>query len=89
MPSYDTVSGVMNFLGSYRKAFEDYDTETILDHFVFPCTIISDAETITPSLLQTKEELRVGVDYVLSLHREIGYRSGQSVALNEQLMLQQ
>ena len=55
MPSYDTVSGVMDFLGSYRKAFENYDTDTILDHYVFPCTIISDAEKVTPSLLRTKE----------------------------------
>jgi hypothetical protein len=82
MPSYDTVSGVMEFLGSYRKAFEDYDTDAILDHYVFPCTIISDAEKITPSLLQTKEELRAGVDYVLSLHRQIGYRSGQLLLLD-------
>jgi hypothetical protein len=82
MPSYDTVSGVMEFLGSYRKAFEDYDTDAILDHYVFPCTIISDTEKITPSLLQTKEELRAGVDYVLSLHRQIGYRSGQLLLLD-------
>jgi hypothetical protein len=82
MPSYDTVSGVMEFLGSYRKAFENYDTDTILDHYVFPCTIVSDAEKITPSLLQTREELRAGVDYVLSLHRQIGYRSGQLLLLD-------
>jgi hypothetical protein len=82
MPSHDTVSGVMEFLGSYRKAFENYDTDAILDHFVFPCTVIGDTEKITPSLLQTKEELRVGVDYVLSLHREIGYRSGQLLLLD-------
>jgi len=42
-PSDDTVSGVMEFLASYRKAFENFDTETILDHYVFPCTIVSDA----------------------------------------------
>jgi hypothetical protein len=81
MPSHDTVSGVMDFLGSYRKAFESYDTDTILNHYVFPCTIISDAEKITPSFLQTREELRAGVDHVLSLHRQIGYRSGQLLAL--------
>lgn len=81
MSSHDTVSSVMEFLGSYRKAFEDYDTDAILDHFVFPCTIIGDAEAIRPSLLQTKEELRAGVEYVLSLHREIGYRSGQLLRL--------
>jgi hypothetical protein len=82
MPSYDTVSGVMEFLGSYREAFENYDTDAVLDHFVFPCSIISDAEKITPSLLQTKEELRAGVDYVHSLHRQIGYRSGQLLLLD-------
>jgi hypothetical protein len=82
MSSDDTVSGVMDFLGSYRTAFENYDTDAILDHYVFPCTIISDTEKITPSFLQTKEELRAGVDYVLSLHRQIGYRSGQLLALD-------
>ena len=82
MPSDDTVSGVMEFLASYRAAFESYDTDTILDHYVFPCTIISDAEKVTPSLLRTREELRAGVDYVLSLHRQIGCRSGQLLALD-------
>jgi hypothetical protein len=79
--SDDAVSGVTDFLASYRTAFESYDTDTILDHYVFPCTIISDAEKITPSLLRTREELRAGVDYVLSLHRQIGYQSGQLLAL--------
>ena len=82
MPSHDTVSGVMEFLGSYRNAFEKYDTDAILAHYIFPCTIISDAEAIKPSFLQTKEELRAGVEYVLSLHREIGYRSGQLLRLD-------
>ena len=82
MLSQDTVSGVMEFLGSYRNAFENYDTDAILDHYIFPCSIISDTEVIKPSLLKTKEELRAGVDYVLSLHREIGYRSGQWLRLD-------
>jgi len=77
MPSHDTDSRVMEFLGSYRNAFERYDTDANLDHYAFPCTIISDAEAIKPSFLQSKDELRAGVEYVLSLHREIGYRSGQ------------
>jgi uncharacterized NTF2-like protein DUF6841 len=81
LPSDDTVAGVMQFLGIYRKAFESYDTEAILDHYVFPCTIIGDAEKVTPSFVKTREDLRAGVDYVLSLHREIGYRSGQVLAL--------
>lgn len=82
MASYDTVSCVMEFLGSYRKAFENYDTDTILDHYVFPCTIIRDTETIAPSFLRTRGELRAGVDYVLSLHRQIGYKSGQLLHLD-------
>ena len=82
MPSYDAAASVMEFFGSYRKAFENYDTDGILDHFVFPCSIISDAETITPSLMQSREQLRAGVDYVLSLHRQIGYRSGRLLHLD-------
>jgi hypothetical protein len=82
MPPHDTVTGVMEFIVSYRNAFEKYDTDAILDHFIYPCAIISDTEAIKPSLLQTKEELRAGVEYVLSLHREIGYRSGQWLRLD-------
>jgi hypothetical protein len=81
MPSDDTVSAVMDFLATYRMAFENYDTETILDHYVFPCTVISDAETVTPLLLRTRDELRAGVERVHALHREISYKSGQVLCL--------
>jgi hypothetical protein len=79
--SGDTVSGVLEFLATYREAFEGYDTEAIVDHYTFPCPIIGDSETIAPVLMKGAEQLRAGVDYVLSLHREIGVKSGQPLLL--------
>jgi hypothetical protein len=81
MASHDTVSGVMEFLATYRKAFEAYDTKAIVDHYVFPCTVIGDAGTIAPIMYKDAEQLSAGVDYIQSLHREIGYRSGRSLLL--------
>lgn len=82
MGSQDTVSGVMEFLASYSRAFEDYDTQAIVDHYVFPCTIIGDAETLAPLTYKGPEPLSTGVDYILSLHREIGVRTGQRMLLD-------
>jgi hypothetical protein len=81
MASQDTVAGVMEFLASYTKAFEAYDTKAIVDHYVFPCTIIGDAETLAPLTFKAPEQLGAGVDYILSLHREIGVRTLQPMLL--------
>jgi hypothetical protein len=82
MASHDTVTGVLEFLASYRRAFDGYDTEAIVNHYAFPCHILSDSETIAPTLMKGAEQCRAGVDYVLSLHREIGVRSGQPLLLD-------
>ena len=81
MATQDTVSDVMEFLANYSKAFEAYDTKAIVDHYVFPCTIIGDAETLAPLTYKGAEQLSVGVDYILSLHREIGVTSTRRMLL--------
>lgn len=81
MASHDTVSGVIEFLTTYRKAFEAYDTEAIVDHYVFPCAIIGDSETVAPLTFKGAEQLTAAVDYVLLLHREIGVKSGEPLLL--------
>lgn len=81
MASPDTVSAVLEFLASYRRAFEAYDTEAIVGYYVFPCAIIGDAETIAPTIFKEAEQLRAGVDYVLSLHRQIGFAKGRPLLL--------
>jgi hypothetical protein len=82
MASHSTISGVMEFLASYRKAFADYDTEAIVDHYTFPCPILSDSETMSLKLFEGPEQCKAGVDYVLSLHREIGVKSSKQLLLH-------
>ena len=81
MASHDTVSSVMEFLATYTRAFEAYDTRAIVDHYVFPCTIIGDAETLAPLTFKGADQLSAGVDYILALHREIGVKTGQPLLL--------
>lgn len=82
MASDDTIAGVMEFLAGYSKAFEAYDTQAIVDHYVFPCTIVGDAETLAPLTFKGPEPLSDGVDYILSLHRQIGVTKGQPLLLD-------
>ena len=81
MASSDTVSAVLEFLASYRTAFEAFDTRAIVDHYAFPCAIIGDSETITPVLFVDENQCSAGVDYVLSLHRQIGVTQSKSLLL--------
>ena len=81
MVPHDTMSAVMEFLDSYRTAFESYDTEAIVEHYAFPCAITGDSETIAPILFEGAEQCSAGVNYVLSLHRAIGVTQGQPLLL--------
>ena len=81
MAAHDTVSAVMEFLASYSKAFDAYDSRAIVDHYAFPCSIVGDAETLAPLTFKAPEQLSAGVDYILSLHREIGVSTGQQMLL--------
>ena len=81
MAPRDTVSGAMEFLATYSEAFEAYDTKAIVDHYLFPCIIIGDSETIAPLTYKGADQLNAGVDYVLALHREIGVKSAHPLLL--------
>jgi hypothetical protein len=81
MASSDTVSAVLEFLASYRTAFAAYDTRAIVDHYSFPCAIIGDSETIAPLVFKGAEQCSAGVDYVLSLHRQVGVTQGKPLLL--------
>jgi hypothetical protein len=81
MTSSDTVSAVLEFLASYNAAFEGYDTRAIVDHYAFPCAIIGDSETIAPFLFKGAEQCSAGVDYVLALHRQIGFTQSKPLLL--------
>jgi hypothetical protein len=81
MGAHNSTTGVMAFLDSYRRAFDAYDTQAIVDHFAFPCAIVGDADTILPKIFEGPEQCGAGVDVVLSLHREIGVASGRPLLL--------
>jgi hypothetical protein len=81
MASSDTISAVMESLDSYRTAFEGYDTEAIVEHYAFPCAIIGDSEAVAPVVFKGAEQCSAGVDYVLSLHRQIGFAEGKPLLL--------
>jgi len=75
-------SDVLEFLDSYGSAFETFDTEAILTHFLFPCHIVSDADDVALMPLANASQIRVGVERVLALHRELGVRSGRRLDLD-------
>ena len=82
MASRDAKSDVLEFLDSYRSAFEAFDTEAIVAHFLFPCHIVSDAEDVSLMPLAKASEGRAGVERVLALHRELGVHSGRILDLD-------
>jgi len=79
MDSNETNAGVQEFFASYRIAFERYDSDAIVDHFIFPSHVVSDAEEVALMPFATKQDCRVGVERVLGWHRELGVGSGRVV----------
>jgi hypothetical protein len=82
MTSGDITANVLDFLASYRKAFESYDTDAIVAHYCFPCQLASDAEKVTVTAIEGPEQLKPAVGYILSLHREIGVTSSRITQLD-------
>jgi hypothetical protein len=41
-----------------------------LDHYTFPCPVVSDSETIAPKLFEGPEQCRAGVDYAVVAPRD-------------------
>jgi hypothetical protein len=75
MTSTKTMTDVLDFLASYSKAFESYDTDAIVAHYCFPCQLVSDGERVTLAAIEGPEQCKAAVDYILSLHRVIGVTS--------------
>jgi len=46
MTSRDITADILEFLASYRKAFESYDSDAVVAHYCFPCQLVSDAEPV-------------------------------------------
>lgn len=77
MTTGNITAEVMDFLASYTKAFESYDSEAIVAHYCFPCQLVSDAEQVAVAAIEGPEQCKAAVGYVLSLHREIGMASSR------------
>jgi hypothetical protein len=65
------------FFASYRDAFDRYDSNSIVAHFVYPCHFVSDADPVALLPIASEQDCRVGVDRVLGWHRTIGVVSGE------------
>jgi hypothetical protein len=80
--SSDTVSAVLEFLASYRSAFEAYDADGIVRFYSFPCHIVSDGDGVVASMpFEGPASLKPAVERVLQLHRKIGAKSGRPLLL--------
>jgi hypothetical protein len=82
MTSRNMTADVMEFLASYRNAFQSYDTDAIVAHYCFPCQLVSDAEPVAVTAIEGPEQCRAAVGYILSLHREIGVTSSRITQLD-------
>jgi hypothetical protein len=82
MTSGSITVDVLDFLASYSKAFESYDSDAVVAHYCFPCQLVSDAEKVTVATIEGPEQCKAAVGYILSLHREIGVTSSRITQLN-------
>jgi hypothetical protein len=72
----------VEFLDSYGRAFGAFDVDAIVDHFVFPSHIVSDAADVALMPFATAHDSRAGVERVLAMHRELGVKSGRVLGLD-------
>jgi hypothetical protein len=79
--SGDTVSAVLEFLASYRSAFEAYDADGIVCFYSFPCHVVSDGDRVASLPFEGPAALKPAVERVLQLHRKIGVKSGRLLLL--------
>jgi len=81
--SIEAATAIANsFLDSYRSAFEGYDTEAILSHFVYPAHFVIDAADVERRPVADRDACRPGVERIQAWHRAIGYRSGRVARLS-------
>ena len=77
MVSDKTITGVSQFLQTYRADFQRYDAEAVIGHYLFPGHIVSDADTVALMPLAIEADLRAGVERILDWHRRLGVVSSR------------
>lgn len=75
--SEKTQREIEDFFASYRAAFDRFDSDSILLHFVYPCHVVSDADPVALIPMAGEHDCRIGVERVLGWHRAIGVVSGE------------
>jgi hypothetical protein len=63
---------VEDALAAYFEAYEQFRIEEILNWFLLPCHVVSDAAEVMQLPLATREACRAGVQRVLDWHRSLG-----------------
>ena len=76
MTSKDIASEAMDFLESYRAAFERFDTAAVADHFAYPSYIASDADDIAILPIASRQDCFDTIEEVMEMHRRLGTPSG-------------
>jgi len=77
--SWNQMSGISRFVW---QRVRDLRYRGNFDAFSVPCHIVSDADDVALMPLANASQIRVGVERVLALHRELGVRSGRRLDLD-------
>jgi hypothetical protein len=67
----------VEFLNSYRMAFEAFNPDRVRSHFAFPLHLTSDADEVSIVCVPTREAWRTQVERLLGVYRTLGVASAQ------------
>jgi hypothetical protein len=65
------------FLSDYRSAFERFDARSVADRFVYPCSIVGDADPVDVRSVATHDEWVGQLEMLLDAYRRFGVRSAR------------
>lgn len=77
---------VVEFLHSYKSAFEAFDAERVTDHFVCPVHVTSDADHVSVVSVPNREAWRTQIAGLIDAYRRIGVASAYPAEIRVHLM---
>ena len=72
---------VHTFFETYRAAFARYDAHALAELFVLPLHVVSDAETVTPTSVTSRNEWIKVLDGLLGAYRRLNVAVGEPLDL--------
>src|SRR5687768_17523212 len=75
---------VQQFLDSYSRSFEQYDSALVADHFTYPLHLTSDAGKIVVISVPSRESWQNMLDGLLATYKKLGVRS--AILVNQALV---